>query len=205
MRRVRLGLRFLIALTITATLPGVTQAQASDTWYRAALVRRAVEPPYRTQLDDSIYARSDCGPAVLGMALDDYGIDLRDHRSRALTATMLQEADLVIGMGRRHVQEAVLLDSGSWPHAFMLKELVRRGELIGPRPPAQQLESWMAAVHGDRTRESLAHRSGADEVADPYGKRLADYRSTAAELDRLTTELAALLLPTPTGRPAGPS
>jgi protein-tyrosine phosphatase len=137
--------------------------------------------------------------------MDNYGIDLRDHRSRALTATMLQEADLVIGMGRRHVQEAVLLDSGSWPHAFMLKELVRRGELIGPRPPAQHVESWIAAVHGDRTRESLAHRSGADEVADPYGKALADYRSTAAELDHLTAQLTALLWPTLTGRPAGPS
>jgi hypothetical protein len=35
----------------------------------------SVEPPYRTQLDDSIYARSDCGPAVLGMVLADYGIE----------------------------------------------------------------------------------------------------------------------------------
>jgi protein-tyrosine phosphatase len=136
--------------------------------------------------------------------MDHYGIDLRDHRSRALTATMLQDADLVIGMGRRHVQEAVLLDPGSWPQAFMLKELVRRGESVGPRPPAQHLESWIAAVHGDRTRESLAHRSGADEVADPYGKTLADYRSTAAELDQLTTQLTTLLWPTLTRPPAGP-
>jgi protein-tyrosine phosphatase len=147
----------------------------------------------------------DAVPDEVLEVMDTYGIDLRDHRSRALTATMLQEADLVIGMGRRHVQEAVLLDSESWPHAFMLKELVRRGELIGARPPAQPVESWIATVHGDRTRGSLAHRSGADEVADPYGKTLADYRSTAAELDRLTAQLTALLWPTLARRPAGPS
>ena len=58
-----------------------------DTWYRAALVRRAVEPPYRTQLDDSIYARSDCGPAVLGMALAAYGIDADTLDLRQLTHT----------------------------------------------------------------------------------------------------------------------
>src|SRR5256885_7237862 len=61
-------------------------AQA-DSWYRAALVRRGVEPPYRTQLDDSIYARSDCGPAVLGMVLADYGVDEDTLDLRRLTHT----------------------------------------------------------------------------------------------------------------------
>jgi protein-tyrosine phosphatase len=137
--------------------------------------------------------------------MDSYGIDLRDHRSRALTEPMLQGADLVLGMSRRHVQEAVLLDPRSWPHAFMLKELVRRGEFIGPRLPAQRPESWIGAAHGDRTRESLAHRSETDQVADPYGGTLADYRSTAAELERLTAQLAVLLWPIGTRQPARPS
>src|SRR3954451_9181931 len=61
-------------------------AQA-DSWYRAALVRRGVEPPYRTQLDDSIFARSDCGPAVLGMTLAAYGIDEDTLELRRLTHT----------------------------------------------------------------------------------------------------------------------
>jgi hypothetical protein len=61
-------------------------AQA-DPWYTAALVRKSLEPPYRTQLDDSMYARSDCGPAVLGMVLDDYGIDQDTLELRRLTHT----------------------------------------------------------------------------------------------------------------------
>jgi Peptidase_C39 like family len=59
----------------------------ADPWYSAALVRRSIEPPYRTQLDDSIYARSDCGPAVLGMVLDDYGIDQDTLELRRMTHT----------------------------------------------------------------------------------------------------------------------
>jgi protein-tyrosine phosphatase len=122
-----------------------------------------------------------------------YGIDLRGHRSRALTPSMLVEADLVIGMSRRHVQEAVLLDPPCWPKAFTLKELVRRGALAGPRRPDQGIRSWIDSVHGDRSRASLAHRSAADEVNDPYGADLDRYRSTADELAGLTARLAGLL------------
>jgi protein-tyrosine-phosphatase len=132
-----------------------------------------------------------------------YGIDLRGHESRALTATMLEETDLVIGMSRRHVQEAILLDPQCWPSAFMLRELVRRGGQVGPRGPGQAVGQWIGEVHGDRTRQSLAHRSTADEVADPYGGSLADYRSTAEELAALVTTLVGLLWPRRDTRPSG--
>ena len=59
----------------------------ADTWYRGALLRHSLEPPYRSQLDDSIYARSDCGPAVLGMVLADYGVDEDTLDLRRLTHT----------------------------------------------------------------------------------------------------------------------
>ena len=121
------------------------------------------------------------------------GIDLGDHRSRTLTAPMLGEADLVIGMGRRHVQEAVLLDPMCWPRAFMLKELVRRGSDLGARRPDQDFATWIADVHRGRTRSSLVDRSTNDDIADPYGGPLAGYRKTADELERLAASLADLL------------
>ena len=124
-----------------------------------------------------------------------YGIDLRAHRSQALTGTMVEGADLIIGMGRRHVQEAVLLDPPSWPKSFMLKELVRRGGQLGPRRPDQGFRSWIAAAHGDRTRQGLVQRSPVDEVDDPYGRALAQYRATANELADLTRQMARLLWP----------
>ena len=124
-----------------------------------------------------------------------YRIDLSAHRSRVLTQPMLEGADLIIGMSRRHVQEAILLDPPSWPKSFMLKELVRRGGQLGPRRTDQGFRSWIDLVHGDRTRQSLAHRSRADDIEDPYGRPPAEYRATAHELAGLTTDLALLLWP----------
>jgi protein-tyrosine-phosphatase len=144
----------------------------------------------------------DVPPEVIEVMVP-YGINLEGHRSRTLTEPMLKEADLVIGMGRRHVQEAILLDPLCWPKAFRLKELVRRGELVGPRRPDQGIRSWIDAVHGDRTRSSLAHRSTVDDVADPYGGTLDQYRSTAAELAQLVGHLAALLWPAGNASPSG--
>ncbi len=134
-----------------------------------------------------------------------YGIDLRTHRSRVLTQPLLEQADLIIGMGRRHVQEAVLLDPPSWPKSFMLKELVRRGDELGPRRADQGFRSWIDAAHGGRTRQGLVQRHPADEVEDPYGGPLAQYRATAAELAQLTAQLARLLWPDDVGAPDGPA
>ncbi len=134
-------------------------------------------------------------PAEVLEVMAPFGIDLSAHRSQTLTADLLQGCDLVIGMGRRHIQEAILLDPPCWPQAFTLKELIRRSEAIGPRRSDQGIRSWIEAAQGDRTRTSLAHRSAADEVVDPYGRSLDRYRATAAELDQLTAQLARLLWP----------
>jgi low molecular weight protein-tyrosine phosphatase len=143
-------------------------------------------------------------PAEVLEVMGTYGIDLSAHRSRSLTAAAVAEADLLVGMGRRHVREAVLLDPPSWPRAFSLKSLVERGRAVGPREPGTEVSSWLDAVHDGRTRTELARRSNVDEVADPFGGPLAGYQSTAAELAALTSELVGLLWP-PGGGPAGPA
>jgi protein-tyrosine-phosphatase len=142
-------------------------------------------------------------PEEVQVVMAPYGIDLREHRSRQVDASMVSQADLVIGMTRRHVQEAVLLDPACWPKAFMLKEFIRRGSDIGPRRPEQGIRSWIDSVHGDRSRATLAHRSTAEEVADPYGGTLAEYRLTAVELAQLTSQLAWLLWPDRPDAPVG--
>ena len=80
--------RFVASLLVLACSAAPANAESRpDTWYRDGPRRLSVEPPYRTQLDDSIYARSDCGPAVLGMALADYGIQQDTLDLRRLTHT----------------------------------------------------------------------------------------------------------------------
>jgi protein-tyrosine phosphatase len=123
------------------------------------------------------------------------GIDLAGHRSTTLTAPAVAGAGLIIGMSLRHVQESLLLVPSSWPRTFRLKELVRRGEFIGSRMPGQDVPSWIRAAQGDRTIESLAHHSPAEDVSDPYGGPLAGYEATADQLEDLTGRLAALLWP----------
>ena len=123
------------------------------------------------------------------------GVDLTSHRSTTLTTSMVADADLVVGMSLRHVQEAVLAEPVAWERSFRLKEIVRRGEFVGPRLPGQDVAAWIRAAQGDRDRTALAHVSPEDDVADPYGGPYAGYEATAVELDDLTGRLAALLWP----------
>ena len=84
-RRRRGALLLIGLLALSAQLaPAVAWA---DPWYRGSVARVLSEPVYRTQKDGSRYAASNCGPAVLGMVLDAYGVDLPTMDLRQLTHT----------------------------------------------------------------------------------------------------------------------
>lgn len=121
------------------------------------------------------------------------GIDTTAHLSRRMTEAMLTDADLVIGMAKEHVREAVLLVPSVWSKTYTLKELVRRGEEVGPVNPGQPLSEWIWRVHEGRTRADMLGASGEDDVADPIGRRRSFYEKTATELDDLTARLAKLI------------
>jgi protein-tyrosine phosphatase len=132
-----------------------------------------------------------------------YGIDMAGHRSTRLTVAAVESADLVLGLERRHAREAILLVPAAWNRTFTLKELVREGEKAGPRSPDQAGADWLAALVDGRERTDLVGRSPDDDVADPLGGALADYRATAAELADLIHRLAALLWPPSASSPSG--
>ena len=125
-------------------------------------------------------------------ALSPRGLDLEAHRSRIMSEAMLAEADLVIGMAREHLREAVVLLPSVWPRAFTLKELVRRAEQTGPRSPGQPFDEWLEKVHAGRTRTELLERSTIDDVADPIGLGLEVYERTAKEIATLVDRLVDL-------------
>jgi protein-tyrosine-phosphatase len=126
-------------------------------------------------------------------ALAPYGLDMTAHRSTQLTAAAVEQADLVIAMERRHGREAVLLVPSAFGRTFTLKELVRRGEQAGPRVPDQPLAAWLEQLAEGRQRTDLVGRSVEDDVVDPIGGSLANYRATAAEIADLTRRMARLL------------
>ena len=139
-------------------------------------------------MDDGRRATED-GVAVMAAR----GVDTSGHLSRRMQVEMLERADLVVGMAREHVREAVLLNPSCWSKAFTLKELVRRGEDAGGRSADQPVAEWLAKVHAGRTRADLLGSSSEDDVADPIGQRRNAYEATADELDDLTRRLANLL------------
>ena len=128
--------------------------------------------------------------AVTAMAAR--GHDISGHRSRTVQAADLAGADLILGMTREHVRQAVVLAPAAWPRTFTLKELVRRGRPIGPRLPGEPLAGWLARAGHGRDRRELLGGSGDDDVADPFGGPAQQYEFTADLLDQLTGELADL-------------
>ena len=133
---------------------------------------------------------TDHGVAVMAAR----GIDTSEHRSRKLRPDLLTGVDLVIGMARDHVREAVVLAGPTLlERTFTLKEIVRRGEERGGRAPGEPLEEWVARLHAGRRPTDLLGDFDADDVADPIGGPRLSYERTAEELDDLTARLARLL------------
>ena len=130
-------------------------------------------------------------PEVLS-ALAAYGLDAAAHRARGLSADDLAGADLVLAMAREHLRHAVVALPGVWPRAFTLKELVRRGQQIGPRLAGQPLADWVRRAHQGRDRSALLGASPDDDVADPTGGPPWQYQLTAAELNHLLAQLVEL-------------
>lgn len=111
------------------------------------------------------------------------GIDLSTHVSRRLDGLHVTGADLVLGMTREHVREAVVLDPVAYDRAFTLKELARRG---GAEPRGRQsLDAWLAGLAAARDVEELLGADPVDDVEDPIGGPLSAFRATADELDAL--------------------
>ena len=130
-------------------------------------------------------------PAVISV-MASYGIEISSHRSRLARATDLDRASLVVAMARDNLRWAVITEPGVWPRAFTLKELIRRGEQIGPRPPGESFAQWLSRAQTGRERNSLLGESAEDDVADPAGGPRRAYAATASLLDQLVMRLAEL-------------
>ena len=127
-------------------------------------------------------------------AMAERGIDTSGHTSRLLRPELL-EVDLVLGLAREHVREAVMMRTDLFVRTFTLKEIVRRGEAVGPREPSATLDEWLAAVAEGRAPRHLLGASLDDDVADPIGQGLSTYQRTADELHDLVVRLVDLIWP----------
>jgi protein-tyrosine phosphatase len=109
------------------------------------------------------------------------GVDISDHVSRRLDASMIEEADLVLAMTREHLREAVVADPSAFDRTFTLRELVRR---ISESPRAT-----LAELAAGRDLADYVKASKDDDVADPVGQPRHVYEATVAQLDGLLSNL----------------
>ena len=86
----------------------------------------------------------------------------------------------------------MVTEPGAWPRAFTLRELIRRGERIGPRRPGEPFSGWLSRAHEGRERAALLGDSAEDDVPDPAGQPLRAYADVARLLDRSVARLAEL-------------
>ncbi|MHB1855323.1 MAG: arsenate reductase/protein-tyrosine-phosphatase family protein [Acidimicrobiales bacterium] len=174
-----------------------------------ALLRHHLEKRGRDAVVSSAGLLEDGHPAAPEVValLSARGIDLSGHRSRRLVAPLIEGSDLVLAMAREHLREAVLLVPSAFGRIFTLKEIVRRGEAVGPVGPVGSdgpdgpdgpdglRTEWLDRLAQGRRRRELMGNSPQDDVADPSGGPMSAFRSTLDELDDLTGRLAALLAP----------
>ncbi len=125
--------------------------------------------------------------------MSDRGIDSSGHISRRFEAEMIKDADLIVGMAREHVRAVVLDIPDAWGRTFALKELVRRGEQVGPRAPEQGLDEWLSDVGAGRRPADLMGSSLEDDVADPIGRSRDAWEQVAAELSTQVDRLVDLI------------
>ena len=134
-------------------------------------------------------------PPEVGEVLAAVGLDIGDHRSRRVTSQLLADAALVVTMTRQQLVELSAAAPDEWSHCFTLRELVARGEAVGPRALGVELAEWRSSVHAGRTRPGLLALDRADDIGDPMGRRLSAFVRTRDEISGLVDRLAGLLCP----------
>lgn len=138
-------------------------------------------------------------PDTVRASLADRGIDARSFRSTPLTADDVRSAGMIVGMERRHVREAVLLDPEALPRSFTFRDLIRRAVQEGPRGEAPMAD-WLGRLSAERTSIDLMGDFTPDAVPDPMGHPQQVVDAVAAEIDDLVWRLVWLAFggPAPT-------
>ncbi|MHB9863781.1 arsenate reductase/protein-tyrosine-phosphatase family protein [Streptomyces sp. YIM S03343] len=131
--------------------------------------------------------------AATRTALEHLGGDGSGFAARPLTARLVTEAALVLGLAREHREAAVRLAPGALRRCFTLKEFVRLAEddHMGPRP----VTGFDAVVAATAARRGVVAPvpPGDDDITDPWGRPDAELHACAREIDGTVRVLAALL------------
>lgn len=126
------------------------------------------------------------------------GIDVTAHRSRTVDADIIDSADLILGMERRHLTELVAITPEAYTRSFTLPEFVRRVEaLLVDHEPGIDLAEVVTLIAETRGRRELLRITVADEIPDPMGRSGKVFDRAANDIASLVDRLADALWPAP--------
>lgn len=116
-----------------------------------------------------------------------YGFDLRNHRARLID---LADVDLIIAMTADHVRQLALREPSLVGRLVTLRGAVERLESEGgaATPSSTSLAARCAA---DQRAIDLLRADDRFDVADPYGRPLAEQHRVAREIIDLSGRLIA--------------
>ena len=129
------------------------------------------------------------------------GLDLRTHAAQTISADLLADTALILGMERRHVREVSDLHPSLFVRSFTLPEFVRLATVVGPRPEGIALRPWVEHIGGLRNPDDYRFADRSSEIEDPYHRSMRAFRACADELDARIDELVSLAWPTTRGGP----
>ena len=176
----------------TINVAFICSANRARSPFAAALLRRQLGD-LRIVIESFGVLEQGGAPALTGAvrAARSFGIDLSEHRARALHRGDLEGVQLVLGFEPHHVAAAVAIGGVSTDSAFLISELADVVEFdVLPWPPdSDDLESRVAHANARRFAGSRLPRA----VADPVGLSDRRFQQTYEEIDRMVAIIALRL------------
>lgn len=125
--------------------------------------------------------------------LRERGLDLAPHRSRIATRQLLDDADLVLTMERRHARDLVLeFDNEEKVHTLKaFAALVFELTADEHEPPIAGVRPLVRAAAIARSGSAFLGDGRVDEIADPHGRSARVHRKTVDEIAAAVDAIAS--------------
>lgn len=130
--------------------------------------------------------------------------DLSGHVSRPLTQSVIDTdgRDLILTMTRTQVREVVATAPDAIVRVFTLRDFARTARDDPPRR-SETAPEWIRRLTVKRVPNDLLGSRPLDDLADPFGQRDQLFDEVAAEIERLSAQIAASLASIGTNEPSG--